>query len=199
MRFNCTGRPESYYADPDFNCEVFHYCKTNGFRFTFICPPKSQFNQKQMTCDYDKPGDNLCSDNLNSVAANNTVSLDDIHSVSLKPQWLNGNENLTTANSPTKEPLTTVTPSLIASSVSSSSSSSSSPSSGSSSSFHTYLKQTNYNSMDNGWIGSNGFSSSSSSSEIINCRIPSSSSTPFNSLFNFSSSSSSSEDDELEI
>ncbi|KAI1280306.1 Hypoxanthine-guanine phosphoribosyltransferase [Halotydeus destructor] len=53
VKFNCKGRAEGYYADTDFDCEVFHYCKTNGFRFTFICPPKSKFNQKQMTCDYD--------------------------------------------------------------------------------------------------------------------------------------------------
>lgn len=53
VKFNCRGKSEGYYADVDFDCEVFHYCKTNGFRFTFICPPKARFNQKQMTCDYD--------------------------------------------------------------------------------------------------------------------------------------------------
>ena len=34
VKFNCEGRKEGYYSDPDFNCEVFHYCKSNGFRFT---------------------------------------------------------------------------------------------------------------------------------------------------------------------
>ena len=60
VKFICKGRSEGYYADVDFDCEVFHYCKTNGFRFTFVCPPNSKFNQKQMTCDYEAK-DSICS------------------------------------------------------------------------------------------------------------------------------------------
>ena len=63
VKFVCKGRAEGYYADTDFDCEVFHYCKTSGFRFTFVCPPKSKFNQKQMTCDYEAK-DSICSDSL---------------------------------------------------------------------------------------------------------------------------------------
>ena len=61
VKFVCKGRAEGYYADTDFDCEVFHYCKTSGFRFTFVCPPKSKFNQKQMTCDYEAK-DSICMD-----------------------------------------------------------------------------------------------------------------------------------------
>lgn len=61
VKFVCKGRSEGYYADTDFDCEVFHYCKTSGFRFTFVCPPKSKFNQKQMTCDYEAK-DSICTD-----------------------------------------------------------------------------------------------------------------------------------------
>ncbi|RWS16952.1 hypothetical protein B4U79_00563 [Dinothrombium tinctorium] len=60
VKFNCRGMKEGYYPDIDFDCEVFHYCKTNGFRFTFVCPPKQRFNQRHMTCDYDPPGINSC-------------------------------------------------------------------------------------------------------------------------------------------
>ena len=60
VTFVCKGKSEGYYADTDFDCEVFHYCKTNGFRFTFVCPRGSKFNQRQMTCDYDAKH-NVCS------------------------------------------------------------------------------------------------------------------------------------------
>ena len=59
VTFQCKGRSEGYYADADFDCEVFHYCKTSGFRFTFVCPKGSKFNQRQMTCDYEAK-DNVC-------------------------------------------------------------------------------------------------------------------------------------------
>ena len=43
--------PNSYYSDPEFDCRIFHYCKRNGFKFTFICPGSAVFNQKELTCD----------------------------------------------------------------------------------------------------------------------------------------------------
>ena len=42
-RFQC--RAEGYYADPEFNCEVFHYCSASGARFTFLCGEGSKFHQ----------------------------------------------------------------------------------------------------------------------------------------------------------
>ena len=44
VKFDCKDRKEGYYADPDFNCEVFHYCKRNGYRFTLVCPVKSRYS-----------------------------------------------------------------------------------------------------------------------------------------------------------
>ena len=44
VKFDCKDRKEGYYADPDFNCEVFHYCKSNGYRFTLVCPVKSRYS-----------------------------------------------------------------------------------------------------------------------------------------------------------
>ncbi|XP_076353169.1 uncharacterized protein LOC143248584 [Tachypleus tridentatus] len=52
VTFDCHLRTEGYYGDRTFSCKVFHYCKDNGERFTFICPPESSFNQKLSTCDY---------------------------------------------------------------------------------------------------------------------------------------------------
>ncbi|XP_025018532.1 flocculation protein FLO11-like isoform X2 [Tetranychus urticae] len=103
VRFNCSGRPESYYADPDFNCEVFHYCKTNGFRFTFVCPPRSQFNQKHMTCDYDKPGDALC-----SKPSNESLTSTDNYS-NQSPASIDS--ELITVLGSTERPFTPITPS----------------------------------------------------------------------------------------
>ncbi|CAG2111640.1 unnamed protein product, partial [Medioppia subpectinata] len=59
VKFDCTSRPEGYYGDPDYRCEVFHYCGTGGKRDTFLCPSNSKFNQKDMTCDTDAL-DDLC-------------------------------------------------------------------------------------------------------------------------------------------
>lgn len=51
IRFNCTNRNEGYYSDSDFDCKVFHYCKKNGVKFTFICPGNAVFSQEELTCD----------------------------------------------------------------------------------------------------------------------------------------------------
>ncbi|XP_076347251.1 uncharacterized protein LOC143245152 [Tachypleus tridentatus] len=51
--FECESKVEGYYADKMFNCKVFHYCNQHGKRFTFLCPPKSIFNQKYKICDYE--------------------------------------------------------------------------------------------------------------------------------------------------
>jgi len=59
VKFDCSGRQEGYYGDPDYRCEVFHYCNNDGKRDTFLCPSNSKFNQKDMTCDTDS-NDDLC-------------------------------------------------------------------------------------------------------------------------------------------
>ncbi|KAG0420341.1 hypothetical protein HPB47_003545 [Ixodes persulcatus] len=62
VTFACLGRSEGYYADVQLRCEVFHYCKPDGVRFSFVCPPKSSFNQKLLICDYDPAAVSLCAD-----------------------------------------------------------------------------------------------------------------------------------------
>lgn len=51
IKFNCSTQAEGYYADVDFDCRLFHYCKDNQIRFTFHCPAESMFNQRSLTCD----------------------------------------------------------------------------------------------------------------------------------------------------
>lgn len=51
IRFECATKSEGYYADVDFQCQVFHYCKQNLLKFTFTCPTGSIFNQKELTCE----------------------------------------------------------------------------------------------------------------------------------------------------
>ncbi|KAM7287992.1 uncharacterized protein ISCGN_031681 [Ixodes scapularis] len=79
VTFACVGRSEGYYADVQLRCEVFHYCKPDGVRFSFVCPPKSSFNQKLLICDYDPAAVSLCADSdlffhLNDAPAANASS-----------------------------------------------------------------------------------------------------------------------------
>lgn len=51
FHFNCTGKSEGYYADVEFGCRIFHYCKRNVVKYTFTCPGTSIFNQKELACE----------------------------------------------------------------------------------------------------------------------------------------------------
>ncbi|XP_054719141.1 uncharacterized protein LOC129228485 [Uloborus diversus] len=50
VTFDCR-RKTGYFPDAKFSCEVFHYCKPDGTRNTFHCPPHSLFNQLTMVCE----------------------------------------------------------------------------------------------------------------------------------------------------
>ncbi|GIY45600.1 chitin-binding type-2 domain-containing protein [Caerostris extrusa] len=54
VTFDCKGKT-GYFPDSKFNCEVFHYCKPDGTRNTFLCPPQSLFNQLSMVCEEKSP------------------------------------------------------------------------------------------------------------------------------------------------
>ncbi|GBN08676.1 hypothetical protein AVEN_229165-1 [Araneus ventricosus] len=54
VSFDCKGKT-GYFPDAKFNCEVFHYCKPDGTRNTFLCPPHSLFNQLSMVCEETSP------------------------------------------------------------------------------------------------------------------------------------------------
>lgn len=50
VTFDCIGKT-GYFPDSKFNCEVFHYCQTDGSRNTFHCPSHQLFNQLSMVCE----------------------------------------------------------------------------------------------------------------------------------------------------
>jgi len=56
--FSCEGKVYGYYADVDNDCQVFHVCLPASFpdgtekmyKWSFICPPETIFNQESFTC-----------------------------------------------------------------------------------------------------------------------------------------------------
>ncbi|XP_067004669.1 uncharacterized protein [Anabrus simplex] len=57
-QFSCDSRGYGYYADVDNECQVFHVClpvlfpdgKEQTFKWSFICPEETVFNQESFTC-----------------------------------------------------------------------------------------------------------------------------------------------------
>lgn len=58
--FSCEGRVYGYYADMDNDCQIFHVClpvaypdgKKQQFRWSFICPEETMFNQVRYFSNY---------------------------------------------------------------------------------------------------------------------------------------------------
>ncbi|KAJ8923963.1 hypothetical protein NQ315_006739, partial [Exocentrus adspersus] len=56
--FHCEGRDYGYYADVENDCQLFHVClpvtysdgRNHTFRWSFICPDETVFNQEMFTC-----------------------------------------------------------------------------------------------------------------------------------------------------
>ncbi|XP_066158480.1 U-scoloptoxin(01)-Cw1a-like isoform X1 [Euwallacea fornicatus] len=56
--FSCDGRDYGYYADVENECQLFHVClpikyqdgRSQMFRWSFICPEETVFNQEIFTC-----------------------------------------------------------------------------------------------------------------------------------------------------
>ncbi|XP_066967351.1 uncharacterized protein [Macrobrachium rosenbergii] len=56
--FSCDGLSYGYYADVDNDCQIFHICypypqsdgSTFMYKWSFICPEKTIFNQETLTC-----------------------------------------------------------------------------------------------------------------------------------------------------
>ncbi|XP_044739476.1 U-scoloptoxin(01)-Cw1a [Chrysoperla carnea] len=70
--FSCENRTYGYYADVANDCQIFHVClpvtyadgKERTFRWSFICPEETQFNQENFTCA--RPEDSIeCSESEN--------------------------------------------------------------------------------------------------------------------------------------
>jgi len=58
--FSCDGKVYGYYADVDNECQLFHICypvqladgTSTTFKWSFICPAETIFNQESFTCTY---------------------------------------------------------------------------------------------------------------------------------------------------
>ncbi|KZC08624.1 PREDICTED: uncharacterized protein LOC107186781 [Dufourea novaeangliae] len=50
FRFTCEGKPTGLYADPDYDCRVFHACNDSGNGFPVICPNNTVFDQRERVC-----------------------------------------------------------------------------------------------------------------------------------------------------
>jgi len=54
--FQCDGKIEGYYADPESDCQAFHICANDGndglLKYSFLCPNGTLFNQQYFICDW---------------------------------------------------------------------------------------------------------------------------------------------------
>ncbi|KAK7080292.1 hypothetical protein SK128_012570, partial [Halocaridina rubra] len=52
LNFTCKNRLIGYYADPETECQVWHWCLPGGQHYTFVCPVQTLFNQAFLVCDW---------------------------------------------------------------------------------------------------------------------------------------------------
>lgn len=51
--FDCTKRAIGFYADVEYNCQIFHMCDPAGRRVPHMCANDTSFNQEYRVCDWD--------------------------------------------------------------------------------------------------------------------------------------------------
>ncbi|KAM7356400.1 cracked isoform 1-T3 [Cochliomyia hominivorax] len=51
--FDCKNRPVGFYADMEYNCQIFHMCDEEGNRIPHLCANETSFNQEYRICDWD--------------------------------------------------------------------------------------------------------------------------------------------------
>ncbi|CAL4067995.1 unnamed protein product, partial [Meganyctiphanes norvegica] len=50
--FGCADRLPGFYADMETQCQVWHYCKTDGLLDSFLCPNGTIYNQENRVCEW---------------------------------------------------------------------------------------------------------------------------------------------------
>jgi len=50
--FTCDDKLPGYYADVDYQCQVWHWCTPQATLFSFLCPNQTVFNQQYRVCDW---------------------------------------------------------------------------------------------------------------------------------------------------
>ncbi|KAK5647219.1 hypothetical protein RI129_002111 [Pyrocoelia pectoralis] len=51
--FDCSNRAVGFYADPEYNCQIFHMCNEVGKRIPHVCANETSFNQEFRICDWE--------------------------------------------------------------------------------------------------------------------------------------------------
>ncbi|XP_033336107.2 uncharacterized protein LOC117226154 [Megalopta genalis] len=57
FRFSCESKPIGLYADPDYDCRIFHVCDHGEEGFPMICPNNTIFDQRERVCSDEGPID----------------------------------------------------------------------------------------------------------------------------------------------
>ncbi|XP_078035603.1 uncharacterized protein LOC144469331 [Augochlora pura] len=57
FRFSCEGKPIGLYADPDYDCRIFHVCDHEEEGIPVICPNNTMFDQRERICSDEGPID----------------------------------------------------------------------------------------------------------------------------------------------
>ncbi|CAH2056633.1 unnamed protein product, partial [Iphiclides podalirius] len=55
LSFNCNDKIPGYYADPETNCQVWHWCVPSiggNVMYSFLCAAGTVFNQRTRVCDW---------------------------------------------------------------------------------------------------------------------------------------------------
>ncbi|KAK7086332.1 hypothetical protein SK128_018848 [Halocaridina rubra] len=50
--FSCSDKLPGFYADDAAHCQVWHYCKTDGLKESFLCPNGTIYNQENRVCEW---------------------------------------------------------------------------------------------------------------------------------------------------
>lgn len=50
--FSCADKLPGFYADEEAGCQVWHYCKTDGLKESFLCPNGTIYNQANRVCEW---------------------------------------------------------------------------------------------------------------------------------------------------
>lgn len=50
--FDCSDKAVGFYADQEFNCQIFHMCDEDGRRIPYMCANDTGFNQEFRICDW---------------------------------------------------------------------------------------------------------------------------------------------------
>lgn len=51
--FDCSNKAVGFYADVEYDCQIFHMCDAKGKRIPHVCANDTSFNQEFRICDWE--------------------------------------------------------------------------------------------------------------------------------------------------